>query len=104
MALGSNFCPVEVAQSDSGRKPLYTIALFEHHAVACPSGRITAHDFLVHMLMQICKDAGASARKERIIGIGQQRAVIKLSAAAMDDTNGKGAIVDVTHTHCTIHP
>ena len=48
------------------------------------------------MLMQICKDAGASAQKERIIGIGQERADIKLSAAAMDDPNGKGAIVDVT--------
>jgi len=47
------------------------ITLFEQHAVACPSGRITAHDFLVHMLMQVCKDAGASAQKERIIGIGQ---------------------------------
>jgi len=46
-----------------------------------------------------CKDAKASAQKERIIGIEQQRADIKLSAAAMDDPNGKGAIVDVT-----IHP
>jgi len=44
--------------------------------------------------MQICKDA--SAQKGRIIGIGQQRADIKLSAAAMNDPNGKGAIVDVT--------
>jgi len=57
------------------------ITLVEHHAAACPSGRITAHDFLVH----ICKGAGESAQKERIIGIGQQRADIKLSAAAMDD-------------------
>ena len=42
------------------------ITLFEHHAVACPSGRITAHDFLVYMLMQICKDAGASAQYNNI--------------------------------------
>ena len=63
---------------------------------AITSGRITAHDFLVYMLMQICKDAGASSQKERIIGIGQQRADIKVSAAEMDDPNGKGAIVDVT--------
>ena len=67
--------------------------IVEHRAVACPSGRITAHDFLVYTLMQICKDAGASAQKERIIDIGQQSADIKLSAAAMDDPNGKGAIV-----------
>jgi len=64
--------------------------------VACPSGRITAHDFLVYMLMQICKDAGASAQKERIIGIEQQRADIKLSAAAVDDPDCKESIVDVT--------
>jgi len=59
------------------------------------------------MLMQICKDAGASAQNERIIGIGEKRADYKLSAAAMDDPNGKGAIVDVTRiapfTHESVH-
>jgi len=90
--------PLEhIVKNVNGAKPACSlcgeaITLFEHHAAACPSGRITAHDVLVHMLMQICKDAGASAQKERIIGIGRQRADIKLFAAAMDDPNGKGAI------------
>ena len=101
--------PLEhIVKDVNGAKPACSlcgeaITLFEHHAVACPSGRITAHDFLVHMLMQICKDAGASAQKERIIGIGQQRADIKLSAAAMDDPDGKGAIVDVTRIASFTH-
>ena len=78
--------PLEhIVKDVNGAKPACSlcgeaITLFEHHAVACPSGRIPAHDFLVYMLMQICKDAGASAQKERIIVIGQQRADIKLSS------------------------
>jgi len=53
--------------------------------------------------MQICKDARASSQKERIIGIGQQQADLKLSAAAMDDPNGKVAIVEVTRIASFTH-
>ena len=69
------------------------ITLFEHHAVPCPSGRITAHDFLVYMLMQLCKDAGASAQKRE--DHRNIRATVR-ELTAMDAPDGKGAIVDVT--------
>ena len=73
------------------------ITLFEHHAVACPSGRITAHDFLVHMLMQICKDAGASVQRERIIGIeGNRQLTSSFLLLQWTIPTAKGAIVYVT--------
>jgi len=86
----------QIVQDVNGAKPACSlcgeaITLFEHHAVACPSGWISPHAYAD---LQGCR--GVCPKKEGIIGIGHQRADLKLSAAAMDDPNGKGAIVDVT--------